>query len=351
MLRLNGLGSYGPENQALIKRIVEERGADGIVVMLGAADADAVQVAAETVRDGDPAWVGPLAGSSWDSRCMFEDEVKAQADPAVYEAEIGFFAMTLDGGGASDASGPPGGVTAPVVGRLSTSGLCFADERGHTPAPLTAPRPWRKTPPTASASRSCPAGQPGEHCRGEDRRAAGDQPRPGARGVQLLRSEGLLNEEPRRGTFVVSLSTDDVRDIYGLRAALEGRAARTLARDRDPVAIGRLRSLADQIDAAVASGDAAAVSRADLAFHQGLCALCGNARIVEVFDRYVPTMRALLRLDGDVLGSLEEVSHQHRPLVDAIESGDEDTAARLFAEHAEEAGELIAGVVRSGDLA
>ena len=145
---------------------------------------------------------------------------------------------------------------------------------------------------------------------------------------KLLRSEGLLNEEPRRGTFVVSLSTDDVRDIYGLRAAL-----------------------ADQIDAAVASGDAAAVSRADLAFHQGLCALCGNARIVEVFDRYVPTMRALLRLDGDVLGSLEEVSHQHRPLVDAIESGDEDTAARLFAEHAEEAGELIAGVVRSGDLA
>ena len=40
---------------------------------------------------------------------------------------------------------------------------------------------------------------------------------------KLLRSEGLLNEEPRRGTFVVSLSTDDVRDIYGLRAALEGR--------------------------------------------------------------------------------------------------------------------------------
>jgi DNA-binding GntR family transcriptional regulator len=168
---------------------------------------------------------------------------------------------------------------------------------------------------------------------------------------KLLRSEGLLNEEPRRGTFVVSLSADDVRDIYGLRAALEGRAARTVARGRDPLALERLRALADQIDAAVGRGDAAAVSRADLAFHQGLCQLSGNARIVEVFDRYVPTMRALLRLDGDVLRSLEEVSHQHRPLVDAIGSGDEDTAARLFAEHAEEAGELIAGVVPRGDPA
>ena len=80
-----------------------------------------------------------------------------------------------------------------------------------------------------------------------------------------------------------------------------------------------------------------------------MCELSGNARIVEVFDRYVPTLRALLRLDGDVLGSLDEVSRQHRPLVDAIAAGDEDKAGRLFAEHAEEAGDLIAGVVATSD--
>jgi betaine reductase len=86
-----------PENQALIKRIVEERGAD-IVVMLGAADAVAVEVAAETVRDGDPAWVGPLAGVQLGLPVVhvFEDEVKRQADAAVYEQQIGFFEMTLD---------------------------------------------------------------------------------------------------------------------------------------------------------------------------------------------------------------------------------------------------------------
>jgi GntR family transcriptional regulator, gluconate operon transcriptional repressor len=166
---------------------------------------------------------------------------------------------------------------------------------------------------------------------------------------KLLRAEGLLNEEPRRGTFVVSLSSDDVREIYGLRAALEGRAARLLARSGDTQAIDRLRALADEIDAAVAAGDPGAVSRADLAFHQGLCQLCGNARILEVFDRYVPTLRALLRLDELVLRSLSEVSLQHRPFVEAIEAGDEDAAARLLSEHSEQAGELIAGVVAAND--
>src|SRR6188768_928216 len=87
-----------PENQALIKRIVEEHGADGIVVMLGAGDAEAVEVAAETVRDGDPAWVGPLAGVQLGLPVLhiFEDEVKEQADRTVYEEQIGFFEMTLD---------------------------------------------------------------------------------------------------------------------------------------------------------------------------------------------------------------------------------------------------------------
>jgi hypothetical protein len=44
-----------PENQALIKRIVDEHGDANIVVMLGAADAEAVEVR----------W----PGSSWDSPC------------------------------------------------------------------------------------------------------------------------------------------------------------------------------------------------------------------------------------------------------------------------------------------
>lgn len=94
-----------PENQGLIKRIVEELGTEDIVVLLGAADEDAVEVAAETVREGDPAYVGPLAGVQlglpvWH---IFEDEVKDQADPAVYEEQVGFFALSFDTGSINQA--------------------------------------------------------------------------------------------------------------------------------------------------------------------------------------------------------------------------------------------------------
>ena len=94
-----------PENQGLIKRIAAEVGTEDLVVILGAADAEAVEVAAETVREGDPAYVGPLAGVQLGLQVLhvFEDEVKDQVDPDVYEAQIGFFALSFDVDAVKDA--------------------------------------------------------------------------------------------------------------------------------------------------------------------------------------------------------------------------------------------------------
>ena len=159
---------------------------------------------------------------------------------------------------------------------------------------------------------------------------------------KLLRAEGLLAEEPRRGTFVVSLTPDDVRSIYGLRGAVEGRAARMLASEPDARAVAELHSLLDAIEEAARSGEASAVNRRDLEFHDALCRLSGNERIHEVFVRYVPMLRALLRLDERVLSSLDEAAMEHRPIVEAIEAGDPSRASRLAEDHCDHAGDLIA---------
>ncbi|CAA0124807.1 putative D-xylose utilization operon transcriptional repressor [Mycolicibacterium vanbaalenii] len=166
---------------------------------------------------------------------------------------------------------------------------------------------------------------------------------------KILRAEGLLAEEPHRGTFVVSLTAKDVSDIYGLRAAVEEFAVRLVCREQDLTALTRLRSLVDDLRAAAATGDASAVARADVAFHEGLCAASGNTRVHEVFLRYVPTIRGLLRLDERIMPSLDEVVRQHEPMVDAIESGDEETAARLVREHSIEAGRLLVALLNESE--
>jgi glycine/sarcosine/betaine reductase complex component A len=87
-----------PENQDRIKSLVDEHGADDLVVVLGAADLEALEVAAETVTLGDPAYVGPLAGVQLGLPVVhiLEDDIKQDVDPAVWEEQVGLLEMTLD---------------------------------------------------------------------------------------------------------------------------------------------------------------------------------------------------------------------------------------------------------------
>ena len=87
-----------PENQDRIKSLVDEHGADDLVVVLGAADLESLEVTAETVTVGDPAYVGPLAGVQLGLPVVhiLEEDIKAQVDPQVYEDQVGLLEMALD---------------------------------------------------------------------------------------------------------------------------------------------------------------------------------------------------------------------------------------------------------------
>ena len=87
-----------PENQDRIKSLVDEHGADDVVVVLGAADLEALEVAAETVTLGDPAYVGSLAGVQLGLPVVhiLEEDVKEQVDAGVYDEQVGLLEMTLD---------------------------------------------------------------------------------------------------------------------------------------------------------------------------------------------------------------------------------------------------------------
>ena len=50
------------EGQDGIKATVDSYGADDMVVILGSPSAESAEVYARTVTEGDPSWVGALAG-------------------------------------------------------------------------------------------------------------------------------------------------------------------------------------------------------------------------------------------------------------------------------------------------
>ncbi len=86
------------ENQQRIKDLTEKYGNQNLIVVLGGAEAEASGLAAETVSNGDPTFAGPLAGVQLGLKAyhIFEDEIKNDVAPEVYEEHISMMEMVLD---------------------------------------------------------------------------------------------------------------------------------------------------------------------------------------------------------------------------------------------------------------
>ena len=86
------------QSQEAILRLAETHGKDNVVVILGAPDPEAAEISAETVRLGDPAYAGALAGVQLglDVYHVLDDDIRSDIPPEVWEEQIGVMADILE---------------------------------------------------------------------------------------------------------------------------------------------------------------------------------------------------------------------------------------------------------------
>ncbi len=91
--------------QETIKRLVDQHGADALLVLLGAPDAESAGIAAETVVLGDPSWAGPLAGVQLGLPVyhVLEAELRAAVPEEVWEEQVGLMVDVLEVDAIADA--------------------------------------------------------------------------------------------------------------------------------------------------------------------------------------------------------------------------------------------------------
>ncbi|HUS56207.1 MAG TPA: GntR family transcriptional regulator [Thermohalobaculum sp.] len=166
--------------------------------------------------------------------------------------------------------------------------------------------------------------------------------------MSRLKADGMVEEIGRRGLFVTRIDPARMLDNYGVRAALDGWAAKTAA-----LRVSGNAELRDRVDAegralleaaatAISAQDVAGLVKLDYAFHSQFYAASGNRLIVETAE---PHWRFLRRAMGDVLRKAEnpvEIWRQHRAILEAIVAGDATAAMELAEAHARDAALLLA---------
>jgi DNA-binding GntR family transcriptional regulator len=151
--------------------------------------------------------------------------------------------------------------------------------------------------------------------------------------IRQLEQEGLLESVPRRGTFVVALSRDDVEEVYTLRADLEARAIRRAMTRWSPDDLSTLDSLAEMMRSSAIAGDIAQLLEADIEFHRTIVEAADWARLRKIWEGLHPQTLTLYTLTALTDWSPLDHAQRHDPLLAAIRSGDPDQAARAIQEH------------------
>ncbi len=157
----------------------------------------------------------------------------------------------------------------------------------------------------------------------------------------VLRNLGVLREAPGRGLQVAPLDLDHVRNMYDVRAVIEGLAFRQAAERNAERAAQEGRAFIEDGRDAVARGDVARMIQIDMAFHSFIYELSANPLIAPAMDAHWTNTQ---RVMGEVLlrdGRPRDIWDQHAQLLDAVIAGDGAQAERLAREHIEQAASFM----------
>ncbi len=153
-----------------------------------------------------------------------------------------------------------------------------------------------------------------------------------------LEKEGLIRNVGSRIRIVPEITIRDAVELYELREALEGMAARLLAESVTDEAVARLREMMESMgEGAVADEDE------EIRFHEYIVRECGNARLAQLAD---PIRVQWVKLRFHDFLKRQEVypakaCTSHAAIVEAIERGDGDLAESLSRRHIREAKEKL----------
>ncbi|TNY37685.1 FadR/GntR family transcriptional regulator [Thermomonospora catenispora] len=154
--------------------------------------------------------------------------------------------------------------------------------------------------------------------------------------VRALTHAGLLECRQGDGTYVRATSelsgvmrrrlrAAELLEILEVRRGLEVEAARLAAMRRTEADVTAIRRALQRCEERRAAGDRAGFVEADLDFHTAVVEATHNRVLMDLYGDFRDALRAAITTAADLL---DHAQVPHRPIADAVASGDAEAAGR-----------------------
>lgn len=147
-----------------------------------------------------------------------------------------------------------------------------------------------------------------------------------------LEAQELVTRTPYSSWRVALLDAQAIWEIYTLRAAYEGLAARILAERRAELGTGLVQAAFAALDDADDAGTDARVA-ADLGFHASFVAQTGHRHLIRRHALLSDKMEWLYRWSESHWPCRNPLVGEHQPLLDALMQGSPDQAELAVRDH------------------
>lgn len=149
-----------------------------------------------------------------------------------------------------------------------------------------------------------------------------------------LTGEGLLISFRHRGTFVSSVSREEIRNAYQIRFRLEPYAASLLLDRITPAIIDHLRGFVEEMRTAADDGDYPAMFAADMRFHGVFYTESGSPLLASVWPLLEGVLRKYMAIGPPQLDmDLDGIIARHELLLRHLAERDREGLAAALDSH------------------
>lgn len=159
--------------------------------------------------------------------------------------------------------------------------------------------------------------------------------------LRQLEAEGLVTFNPHRGAVVSTLSLKEIRELFELRADIEGDLIRRAVPHMTAEDHARASDILDAYESALRGGQVAVWGALNWQFHSTLYAPADRGLTMSIVNKLHQHSDRYLRMQLALTHGETRARHEHRAIAAAARKGDASKASRLLRDHIVGAGRVL----------
>lgn len=162
-------------------------------------------------------------------------------------------------------------------------------------------------------------------------------------GIAKLEQDGLVKSVPRRGSYVIEMSPEDIIEVFSLRGVLEGLAASLALKNISEHKINALDRIQQQMNADIGNLSIGSYVENDAKFHNLIIETSGHKMLRECLNPILNKIEMLKYRSASSIERRKEACQDHLAIVAAFREKNKVHAERAMRLHLQKSMKAVVG--------